>query len=378
MRAGPHQVPRQGLRSPAAVLAPSAPAPSAAPSGGKPLAAPSALGVGLIGVGRWGARLGAALGRADGVTLAGCFARSEDARDAAAQALGCRAAPTLEALLDDPAVEAVVVATPNASHEALVTAAAERGLHVFVEKPIAPDEAAARRMAEACERAGVTLQVGHCFRRLGASRAAERLLRSGALGRVVLAEANFSLPGAFAPGTWRSSRETLPGGPMTQLGVHHADTLQAWLGPARRIQGSLGHVAADADIDDVAVAVLEHGSGARSVIACSYVSPKTYRIRLYGTRANLEVRTDMALWPEAERMDAGTTITLETRDGTRRIPFEVRDMLVDELEAFGRCARTGAAPETGAEEGVAALRVVLGVLASAGERSGAIDGGVVP
>lgn len=323
------------------------------------------LGVGLVGVGRWGARLGAALRRAGGVKLVSCYARSAEAREVAARELACTDAGTLEALLDDRRVEAVLIATPNASHEAITLAAAARGLHVFVEKPIAPDEAAARRMAAACRGAGVTLQVGHAFRRLGASRAAQRLVRSGALGTVVLAEANFSLPGAFAPGNWRSQRATLPGGPMTQLGVHHADTLQAWLGPAVRVGGSLGHVAADADIDDVAVALLEHGSGARSVIACSYVSPKTYRIRLYGTRANLELRTAMALWPEAERMDAGTTLTLETDGGCRRVPFEVRDMLVDELEAFGRCARSGETPETGAEEGIAALRVILGVLPAA-------------
>jgi predicted dehydrogenase len=313
-------------------------------------------------VGRWGVRLGAALRRSKGVKLVSCYARASGAREAAARELACDAAPSLDALLDDRRVEAVVVATPNDSHEELALAAAKRGLHVFVEKPIAPDEAAARAMAAACDRAGVTLQVGHAFRRLGASRAAQRLVRSGALGKVVLAEASFALPGAFAPGNWRASRATLPGGPMTQLGVHHADTLQAWLGPAVRVTGSLGHVAADADIDDVAVAVLEHGSGARSVIACSYVSPKTYAIRLYGTRANLALNTAMALWPEAERMDAGTTLTLEDGAGARRVPFEVRDMLVDELEAFARCARSGEAPETGAEEGIAALRVILGVL----------------
>lgn len=312
--------------------------------------------------------------RAKGLELVSCFARSEPARLEAARVLGCRAAPGLEALLDDPGVEAVVIATPNATHEPLATAAAERGKHVFVEKPIAPDEPSARRMAEACARSGVTLQVGHGFRRLGASWAAHRLVRSGALGTVVLAEANFSLPGAFAPGDWRSSRDTLSGGAMMQLGVHHADTLQAWLGPATRVQGSIGHAAAAADVDDVAVAVLEHASGARSVIASSYVSPKTYRIRLYGTRANLELRTAMALWPEAERMDSGTTIVLERDGDATRVPFEVRDMLVDELEAFARCARTGERPETGAAEGIAALGVVLAALSS--QDGGTPQGGV--
>jgi len=325
------------------------------------------LGLGLVGLGRWGMRLGAAAGRAAGVHLVGCFARNAGARQAAAATLGCRAAEGFEAMLEDPDVEAVVLATPNPTHEALAVAAAAHGKHVFVEKPIATEVAAAGRMADACTAAGVTLQVGHCFRRLGASRAAAALVAQGALGAVVLAEANFSLPGAFAPGNWRASRDTLAGGPLIQLGVHHADTLLAWLGPAVRVSGALAHLAADVDIDDVTVAVLEHVGGARSVIACSYVSPKTYRLRLYGTEANLELRTDMRLWPNAERMDAGTTLTLEDAGGTRAVPFEPVDMLVEELDAFARCARSGERPETGEAEGTAALQVVLGAIASSQE-----------
>ncbi|HEX9122992.1 MAG TPA: Gfo/Idh/MocA family oxidoreductase, partial [Actinomycetota bacterium] len=162
-------------------------------------------------------------------------------------------------------------------------------------------------------------------------------------------------------------RQTLPGGPMTQLGVHHADTLQAWLGPAVRVQGSTAHLAARVEIDDVSVAVLEYASGARSVIACSYVSPKTYRLRVYGTEANLDYRVDMSIWPQAERLDAATTLTLERAGGAEAVPFEPRDMLVDELQELARCVRDGARPETGAAEGIAALRVILGAVASAEE-----------
>lgn len=322
----------------------------------------TSLGLGLIGVGMWGRKMGAAAQRADGVHLAACFARDEAARTDAAEAFGCRAPNSLRHLLDDPEVEAVLVVTPNHTHAAVAERAAASGRHVFVEKPIADTLANGSRLAEACGRAGLVLFVGHSFRRLGAARAAAAAIADGSLGEVVLAEANFSLPGAFAPGSWRSSRVTLPGGPMTQLGVHHADTLQAWIGPAVSVRGSMTHLTVAADIDDVAVAVVEHASGARSVIACSYVSPKTYRIRVYGTRANLEYRTDMSIWPQAERMDEATTLTVEDATGAADLPFEPRDMLVDELEAFARCIRSGELPETGAAEGLAALRVIEAVV----------------
>ena len=229
--------------------------------------------------------------------------------------------------------------TPNHTHAEIAVAAAARGRHVFVEKPFADRLADGLRAVEAIQRAGVLLFVGHSFRRLGAARAAATAIAEGALGEIVLAEANFSLPGAFSPGSWRSRRETLPAGPMTQLGVHHVDTLQAWIGPAISVRGSMTHMAAAAEIDDVAVALLEHESGARSVISCSYVSPKTYRIRVYGTQANLDYRTEMSIWPEAERMDEATTLTIEDATGSADLPFEPCDMLVDELEEFAWCIR---------------------------------------
>ena len=323
------------------------------------------VGLGLVGIGMWGRRMAAAAERASGVGLVSCFARDEAARSDAAGTLGCRAADSLDSLLVDPDVEAVLVATPNHTHTEIAVAAAERGKHVFVEKPMADRLADGLRALEASERAGVLLFVGHSFRRLGAARAAATAIGEGALGDIVLAEANFSLPGAFSPGSWRSRRETLPAGPMTQLGVHHADTLQAWIGPAVSVRGSMTRIAAAVDIDDVAVALLEHASGARSVISCSYVSPKTYRIRVYGTRANLDYRTDMSIWPEAERMDEATTLTIEDATGSADLPFEPCDMLVDELEEFARCIRTGARPETGAAEGLAALNVIEGVVETA-------------
>lgn len=105
------------------------------------------------------------------------------------------------------------------------------------------------------------------------------------------------------------------------------------------------------------------------------MSPKTYLIRLYGTEANLEYRTDMSVWPEAERMDEATTVSLDRGDRWEAVPFEGRDMLVDELEEFGGCVREGTAPETGATEGIAALRVILGVVASAEDgRTAQVDG----
>jgi predicted dehydrogenase len=304
--------------------------------------------VAIVGTGFWGAKLAEAVHRSS-LELAACYSRDADKRRAFAERFRCDAAGSYEAALE--AADAVVLATPNSDHEEQTLAAAGRGSHVFVEKPIATTVAAAERMRDACAAAGVALLVGHELRRLGAARKAKAVLESGILGTVVLAEANFSLTSPVGPGTWKEGRGT----PLVQLGIHHADTLQYLLGPVTRTTGRLNRVVSDVDIDDTGAAILEFESGAVGTIASSYVSPKTYSIRLLGTEAVLDFRTDISVWPAADELDEMTTLTV----GGDVVDFEHVDPIVDELEELGRCARGEATPETGADEGIAALRVII-------------------
>jgi predicted dehydrogenase len=221
-------------------------------------------------------------------------------------------------------------------------------------------------MRHACAEAGVALMVGHAFRRLGAARRVKRLLDDGALGRVVLAEANMSLTGSFKPEAWRAQRERNPGGPIMQLGIHCADTLAYWLGPVQRASGRFAHLQSQADIDDVGVVTLEFESGALGSLTGSYVSPKTLSLRLLGTEAVLDYHTDFSVWPDAQALDRVTTLTLNGEP----VRFDERDMLAEELAEFGRCIRGEAAPETGADEGIAALAVVLQALETHAEAVG--------
>jgi len=322
------------------------------------------VGVALIGTGMWGRRLAEALRRTHALRLVTCYSRDAGRRQAFAESLGCLAADSLEAAIENDGVQAVLLVTPNHAHADAATACAQRGRHLFVEKPIADTLEDGRRIEAACRQAGVVLQVGHCFRRLGAARRVKELLEEGALGEVLLAEAHFSLPARLTPDTWRYYRSTCPGGPLMQLGIHHADTLQYWLGPIRRVSGSFAHVVTPAEIDDVGIAMIEFESGARGVIDGNYLSPKTYALRLFGAKAVLEYVTDMTIWPAAERMDPATVLRLRAADGEERMEFAPRDMVVDELEEFARSVRGEATPETGAAEAMAALAVIRAAIAS--------------
>jgi predicted dehydrogenase len=309
--------------------------------------------VALIGAGMWAPRLAAAAQRA-GLDLVSVYARDPDTRAAFAERFGCVAAASFDDAI--AAAEGVVLATPNDVHLDQALECAARGRHVFVEKPIADALDAAERIREACLAAGVVLMVGHAFRRLGAARRARALVDEGRLGEVVLAEANFSLPGKLPPHAWRAQRLRNPGGPLMQLGIHHADTLAYLLGPVARTTGRFARVHTRAEIDDVGVATLEFATGALGVITGSYVSPHTFSLRLLGSDGVLDYRADLgAVWPAAERVDEVSTLTLDGED----VAFEPRDMLAEELAEFGAAIRGEAAIETGADDGIAALRVVL-------------------
>jgi predicted dehydrogenase len=314
-------------------------------------------GVAIVGTGMWAPRLAAATQRA-GLELVTCFSRDEGRRGEFAERFGCAAATTIEGAIGHPEVEGVVLATPNDVHLEQANLCAAQGRHVFVEKPIADTVEAGERMRDACAEAEVTLMVGHAFRRLGAARRVKQLIDEGALGRVVLAEANMSLPGTFRPEAWRAQRERNPGGPIMQLGIHHIDTLAYWLGPIRQASGRFAHVHSAADIDDAGAVILEFEAGALGTVTGSYVSPKTLLLRLFGSEAVLEYRTDFSVWPDTQALDGVTTLTLAGEP----VEFEERDMLAEELGEFGRCIRGEAVPETGAAEGIGALGAVLEAL----------------
>ena len=317
------------------------------------------VGVALIGAGMWGPRIAAAASRAPSIRLVTCFSPDPGRREELAAGQGIDAAESFEAAVEHPEIEGVLLVTPNDLHAPQALACADRGKHVFVEKPIADTVEAGSEMRDRFQADELALSVGHAFRRFGAARRVKALLDDGVLGTVVLAEANFSLPGTLVPEAWRWYRERAPGGPLLQLGIHHADTLGYWLGPVAESRGVFARLVTEAEIDDVGVVSLRFESGAVGVITGSYVSPHTYFLRLYGTLAVLEYRVDMSVWPNAELVDGATTLSLVRKGEVEDVAFEPRDPLAEELEEFGRAVRGGTVPETGAAEGIAALRVIL-------------------
>ena len=327
------------------------------------------VGAALIGAtGMWGPRLAEAAARTPSLRLVTCYGREEEKRRELAARHAIDAAASFDDAIERDDVDVVLLATPNDVHAEQALACADRGKHVFVEKPIADTVDAAERMRERFEQEGLVLAVGHEMRRLGAARRVKELLDGETLGTVVLAEANWSTPSKLTPKAWRWYRHQAPGGPLLQLGIHHADTLAYWLGAVTEWSGRFARLATEAEIDDVGVIDVRFESGAVGVITGSYVSPRTYFLRLYGDRGVVTYTVDLSVWPFAERVDGATTLTLRTAEDETRVEFERRDPLAEELDELARAVRGETNFETGAAEGIAALRVVLDAVPEAAPR----------
>ncbi|MBI4256243.1 MAG: Gfo/Idh/MocA family oxidoreductase [Candidatus Rokubacteria bacterium] len=318
-----------------------------------------AVRLAAVGTGRWASTLADAAARGTGLSIVACTSRSAANRAAFAKRYGCRDLPSYEAVLADPEVEGVLITTPHSLHAEQVVAAGAAGKHVFVDKPFTLTVADARRATDACRRARVVLAVGHQRRKQAASRALKRLLDDGTLGRVAQIEGNFSADIGFAlkPGMWRTVRAETPGGPMTNLGIHHVDTYQYFLGPIARVMAFVRRVAlTGVEIDDSTSILFEFASGGLGYLGTSWVhANRTSVITLHGTEAQA--------WSEAD----GTRLFLARRGQPERtaVALQPVDPVVEELAEFARCVREGTRPEVGGEAATANIAVLEAIVESA-------------
>ncbi len=327
-----------------------------------------------IGLGRWARVLARGAQRGDVVELASCFSRSEDKRRAFQEEYGvARSAASLDELLADDEIEGVIITTPNDTHREVITACLRGGKAVYTDKPIATTLEDAVAIADVVEETGQVFAVGHSARRLSGSRIMKQWIDDGTIGGVSMAEANFSNERGLelTPDTWRWYNDKAPGGPFTQLGVHHADNLQYLLGPVRAVTAHTRKNFTEAEVPDTVMAILEFETGALGYLGTGWASPGIYTINVQGTKANLRYDLDFTHWDESHQADEYSSLVSQEYGQVERSPVDLppTDMFREQLEEFGKAIRGEATVEVGVQEAVRALAVVhAGILSS--ERDG--------
>ena len=257
----------------------------------------------VIGLGWWGKTLvrGAkASGRIE--IVAGATGRRELVEDVAREQ-GFALRDSFEEVLADPAVQAVILATPHLEHEAQVIAAARAGKHVFCEKPFTLSKDSAERAVAAVNEAGVTLGLGHNRRFHPNIVELRRRQREGELGTILHGEGTMTAPnGLFLkPESWRVDPRQSPAGGMAGLGIHMVDGLIDLLGPIEAVAAQSLHRAVPTGAEDTTSILLRFRDGPTGYVSCMTATAPTYRLCLYGTKGVAEVRgrehDQFTFWP---------------------------------------------------------------------------------
>jgi predicted dehydrogenase len=244
------------------------------------------LNTAIVGLGWWGKKLveaardvGAPLQFTRGVTL-----EPDAARDfVAAHKI---ALSSFDAVLADPAIKAVVLATPHSKHRAQVEAAAKAGKHIYCEKPFALRKTDAQAMLGAVQRAGVVVAVGHHFRLMPSLRALAKLKEQGVFGTIMHLEANYShdwladLPAE----SWRAAAEESRAGGMTGMGIHGLDCFRDLNGPMKRVAALSKSRALKLPTGDTTAALIEFENGATGTLATTLKTPFAWRLAVYGEK----------------------------------------------------------------------------------------------
>jgi predicted dehydrogenase len=162
-------------------------------------------------------------------------------------------------------VDAVFITCWTSEHERLVNKAAERGLAIFCEKPLAFDAASAARMAKTVTDAGVINQVGLVLRTSPAFRVVKQLIadeRAGKTLAIVFRDDQFIPNRGHYGSTWRMDKALAGRGTLLEHSIHDVDILQWMLGPVAAVSGATREHHGFDRIDDLTVARLEFDSGA--------------------------------------------------------------------------------------------------------------------
>lgn len=322
----------------------------------------------IVGLGAWGRELVASARGSELLRYTVACTRSPAKAEAYCREHGLATAASLDAVLDDARVDAVVLATPNSQHAAQVIRAAQAGKHVFVEKPFALDGESAREAVAAVQRAGVVLGVGFNRRFHPSVQELRRRVVEGELGVVGSLVNELTATGGLyrSQDSWRLDPREEPAGAMAAIGMHLVDTMVYVAGRATEVYCVATHRAVPRG-DDTTSFMLRFASGITGLAYCSIAAARNYRLAAYGSRGYAEVikptmetfrfipavqgrASHLAAIPEPETVETADVNSVRAELETfarcvaeRRQPIPFEDVLhgVAIFEAAVESARTG-------------------------------------
>lgn len=251
-----------------------------------PLRGGPVLRWGILAPGRIAKQWASAVARHTDQRIVAVASRDPQRARAFAEAFGARVAGSYTALLEDPEVDAVYVASTNELHREHALAVIAAGKHVLVEKPIGCSAAEAREVAAAARAAGVFAMEAMWTRFLPQTDVLLQLVADGVLGEIAIVEAEFCAPfdrernaRVFAP--------TIGGGALLDIGVYPLSFGRFLLGPSDSFLVT-GTTTRPEGVDARTVIVQEYASGARAIATTALDASASQLARVIGDGASIE------------------------------------------------------------------------------------------
>ncbi|MFL1461587.1 Gfo/Idh/MocA family protein [Roseococcus sp. DSY-14] len=258
-----------------------------------------------------------------------------------AQALGARAHAALDALLREPGLRALYVATPNHLHRAAVEQAAAAGIPVLCEKPMAATLADAEAMADAVRRAGTPWGCAFDQRHHPLHAWMREAIAAGMLGSVTAIRIAYAcwVPAGWAADNWRADPCRAGGGALMDLAPHGLDLVDHLLGESlAEVRAFTQNRVQDYAVDDGALLIGRTPSGVLAQLHVAYNCPEALprrRLEVLGTRGQLVAERSMGQSP------GGRLWFTDARLGLRReiaVPGAEESPFARQMAAFARHA----------------------------------------
>ena len=333
----------------------------------------------MVGLGYWGPNLARNLSvLTDSRLHTLCDARPEQLERYRGQYPDANATTDFGAVLADPAVDAMVLATPASTHHEMARAALLAGKHVFVEKPLATSSAACEDLIEVAENRQRTLMVGHVFIYNAAVRKVREYIDSGELGDI-----RYVYSQRLNLGQVRRDANAL-----WNFGPHDISILNYWLRADPIDVVARGYAYLQPDIEDVVFMTLDYPGGIGANVHISWLDPlKVRRMTVVGSEKMVvydDVSADsrVMLYDKGfSRKESGPKTSLGSFETFAEFQLLIRagDVLIPridfveplrvELQHFVDCIRTGATPDTDGRDGLRVVRALEAAQRSLKEHS---------
>ncbi len=327
--------------------------------------------LGILGAGNISDTHARAAAAIPGVDVVAVFGQNHDKVARLAERHAARAFDDLEAFLDHRPMDLVAIGSPSGLHAEHGIAAARRGLHVLVEKPLDITTDRADALIDATDRAGVKLGVFFQDRLKPDIVRMKALVDEGALGRPILGSGRVKWhrpPDYYSGSRWRGTWALDGGGALINQAIHTIDLLLWLFGSIDSVDARVAARLHDIEVEDTAVAALEFENGALGVFEASTAIFPGYprRVELTGSKGTLVLEHD-----RLSAIDLQEAPTAAPADATGEAQNTSSAVVSDAtphrrvLEDFIHAIRTNGTPACDGREGRRSVEIVQAMYASA-------------